>query len=165
MDGLIESRSRCVGDPVNGNGAAVFVHLIAFSFTSLLVFALVGSREAIPSNLWDSPVTQCQITPENYHFNLYPLSENVMYQDRSTSSQLVYETPLTITTIVYNRSLKGSLHDSLPKVGGNSQSRVGQYNLLQTRILHLLRFHHLVVSGGIWACTTNKLPTLILRPH
>lgn len=48
---------RCVGDRIIGNGIAVYEDLIAFSFTSSLVLALVGSRVIIPSNRWDSPIS------------------------------------------------------------------------------------------------------------
>ena len=42
---------------MNGNVTAVYKHLIAFSFTSSLVLALVGSRVTTPSNRWDSPIS------------------------------------------------------------------------------------------------------------
>ena len=41
---------KCVGDRINGNVTAVYKHLIAFSFISSLVLALVGSRVTTPSN-------------------------------------------------------------------------------------------------------------------
>lgn len=129
-----------VGDRINSYGITVYECLIVFSITSSLVLALVGSRVATPSNCWDSPISQCQITPENYRFGLCPLLRTSCIRTGIPRPDLVYETPLTITTIVYNRSLNGSF----PKVGGNSQSRAGQNNLLRIGMPHLCSFHHLV---------------------
>jgi hypothetical protein len=80
--------------------------MIALSLASLLLLTLVETAVVASSLRWN-----CQITHDNYHFNLCPL-----LQERHNSGQvdlvLHYETPPTITTIVYNISLNGPLRKS-----------------------------------------------------
>lgn len=80
--------------------------MIAFSLACLLILTFLETAVVASSKPWN-----CQFTLDNYHFNLCPL-----LGERHNSGQvdlvLHYETPPTITTIVYNISLNGPLQKS-----------------------------------------------------
>lgn len=85
--------------------------MISFSLPSLLVFALLVTQVVTSSKRWDSPMKQCQITHDNYQFNLCPLFYE-RHNNPEVDLVLHYETPPTMTTIVYNISLNGPLRKS-----------------------------------------------------
>jgi hypothetical protein len=82
--------------------------MTAFSLASLLLLTLLETAVVASSNHWN-----CLITHDNYHFNLCPLLDERHNAGR-VDVVLHYETPPTMTTIVYNISLNGPL----PKSGG-----------------------------------------------
>ena len=78
-------------------------------------FALVESALASLKRL-DSVTNPCQITLDNYDFDLCPLL-NEQRNPGQVDLVLRHETPPTITTIVYNISLNGPLphSDGIPE--------------------------------------------------
>jgi hypothetical protein len=81
--------------------------MIAFSLAAtLLVLTFVETPVVASSNRWN-----CLITHDNYQFNLCPLLEE-RHNSGRVDLVLHYETPPTITTIVYNISLNGPLRKS-----------------------------------------------------
>ncbi|KAI0002498.1 hypothetical protein BJV74DRAFT_882127 [Russula compacta] len=108
--------------------------MISFSLPSLSTFALLVAQVVTSSKRWDSPMKQCQITHDNYHFNLCPL-----FYERHNPGQvdlvLHYETPPTMTTIVYNISLSGPLRKS-DAVPDDAQCVSGTWACVTTRKRH-----------------------------
>ena len=78
---------------------------------SLALFIVQVVAVVASASRWYSPPDQCQITLNSYRFNLCPLLD-----ERHHSGQidliLHYQSPPTITTIVYNISLNGPLQRS-----------------------------------------------------
>lgn len=79
----------------------------AFSL-ALVIAQIVAVASA---NRWYSPTNQCRITLDNYHFDLCPLLDE-RHNSGRLDLVLHYQTPPTITTIVYNISLNGPLPSS-----------------------------------------------------
>jgi len=81
--------------------------MIAFSL-ALVIVQIVAVASA---NRWYLPINQCQISLDNYRFDLCALLD-----ERHNSGQvdlvLHHQTPPTITTILYNISLNGPLRRS-----------------------------------------------------
>jgi hypothetical protein len=88
--------------------------MLPFSLTSFFLFVVAESALASLKRL-DSVANRCQISLDNYHFNLCPLLNE---QRNPGQVDLVFrrETLPTITTIVYNISLNGPLpiSDAIP---------------------------------------------------
>ena len=79
----------------------------------LFVFTLVqvGATTSEALKRLDSLTEQCKISLDYYHFDLCPLL-NEQHNSGQVDLVLRYETPPTITTIVYNISLNGPLPNS-----------------------------------------------------
>ena len=73
-----------------------------------LVLVIVQIVAVASANRHYSPVSGCQVTLDNYRFDLCPLLNQ---RNNSGHVDLVihHQTPPTITTIVYNISLNGPL--------------------------------------------------------
>jgi hypothetical protein len=79
------------------------------AFSLALVIAQIVTVAS--ANRWYSPMNQCRITLDNYHFDLCPLLDE-RHNSGRLDLVLHYQTPPTITTIVYNISLNGPLPSS-----------------------------------------------------
>ena len=90
---------RVAGDTLNVSTA-----MRAFS----LVLVIVQIVAVASANRYYSPISGCQVTLDNYRFDLCPL---LSQRNNSGHLDLVlhHQTPPTITTIVYNISLDGPL--------------------------------------------------------
>jgi hypothetical protein len=83
--------------------------------TAMRVFSLVPVIVQIvavaSANRYYSPISGCQVTLDNYRFDLCPL---LSQRNNSGHLDLVlhHQTPPTVTTIVYNISLNGPLRKS-----------------------------------------------------
>jgi hypothetical protein len=83
--------------------------MISFYLATLFVFTLIKVGATASSRRLSSASTnQCQITLDSYYFDLCPLL-NEEHNSGRVDLVLLYETPPTITTIVYNISLNGPL--------------------------------------------------------
>src|SRR6266849_9276905 len=73
-----------------------------------LILAIVQIVAVASANRYYSPISGCQVTLDNYRFDLCPLLDK---RNNSGHVHLVlhHQTPPTITTIVYNISLNGPL--------------------------------------------------------
>jgi hypothetical protein len=81
--------------------------MIALSLAAILFILFFVEKPVLASsNRWN-----CLITHDNYQFNLCPLLEE-RHNSGRVDLVLRYETPPTITTIVYNISLDGPLRKS-----------------------------------------------------
>ena len=79
--------------------------------TSLFVFTLVQVGATASLTRLNFLTEQCKITLDDYRFDLCPLL-NEQHNSGQVDLVLRYETPPTITTIVYNISLNGPLPNS-----------------------------------------------------
>lgn len=84
--------------------------MIAFSLVLFIVQIVAVVALASPSREY-LPPDQCQITLDSYRFNLCPLLDE-RHHSGQVGLVLHYQTPPTITTIVYNISLNGPLRKS-----------------------------------------------------
>ena len=86
--------------------------MISFYLATLFVFTLIKvGATASSKRLSSASTNQCQITLDSYSFDLCPLL-NKEHNSGRVDLVLLYETPSTITTIVYNISLNGPLPKS-----------------------------------------------------
>jgi len=85
--------------------------MISLFLASLFVFTLVQVGTTASLKRLDSLTKQCEITLDNYRFDLCPLL-NEQHNSGQVDLVLRYGTPPTITTIVYNISLDGPLPNS-----------------------------------------------------
>ncbi|KAI0266349.1 hypothetical protein BC834DRAFT_842993 [Gloeopeniophorella convolvens] len=105
--------------------------MITSRLTILLAVALVQTGVQAAPKRWDSPISNCRVTLDKYHFDLCPL-----LKERHQSGQIDlvthYKTPPTITTIIYNVSLSGPLKkaDGIPD---DEQCAEGTWACMTTR--------------------------------
>jgi hypothetical protein len=115
--------------------------MIAFSLASLLFLTLLERAVVASSNQWN-----CLITHDTYRFNLCPLLDE-RHNSGRVDLVLHYETPPTMTTIVYNISLNGSLPKSgaIPddeQVSPPSAQKI--WGFVQKNSIQIHIRHHLV---------------------
>jgi hypothetical protein len=127
--------------------------MIVFSL-ALVVMQIV----AVASANRYLPINHCQISLDNYRFDLCPLLDE-RHNSGRIDLVLHHPTPPTITTIVYNINLNGPLRssDGFPD---NEQVSLAAANCGDQSI----QFHLFIQCvSGTWACVTSKLlsdPTL-----
>ena len=85
--------------------------MISLFLASLFVFTLVQVGATVSLKRLDTLTKQCKITVDKYHFDICPLL-NKRHNSGQVDLVLRYETPPTITTVVYNISLNGPLPNS-----------------------------------------------------
>jgi hypothetical protein len=76
-----------------------------------LILVIVQIVAVALANRYYSPISGCQVTLDNYRFDLCPLLNRRNNADY-VHLVLHHQTPPTITTIVYNISLNGPLRRS-----------------------------------------------------
>ena len=83
-----------------------------------------------------SPISGCQVTLDNYRFDLCPL---LSQRNNSGHIELVlhHQTPPTITTIVYNISLNGPLRRP-DAISNNEQVCLVVYPLLRRNLINFV---------------------------
>jgi hypothetical protein len=110
--------------------------MIAFPLALVIVqITAVASAIRLPMN-------QCRITLDNYRFDLCPLLDE-RHNSGHVDLVLHYQTPPTITTIVYNISLNGPLRSS---DAFSDDEQVGQ--AAANCGVQFIQFHFFSVSAG-----------------
>jgi hypothetical protein len=96
-----------------------------------LVLVIVQIVAVVSANRRYSPIKGCQVTVDNYHFDLCPL---LSQRNNSGPVNLVlhHQTPPTITTIIYNISLNGPLRTSDASSNDEQVSLVVMYCCVQS---------------------------------
>jgi hypothetical protein len=85
--------------------------MISPFLASLFIFTLIQVGATASLKRLGSLTKQCKITIDDYRFDLCPLLDEE-HNSGQVNLVLRYETPPTITTIVYNMSLDGPLPNS-----------------------------------------------------
>ena len=106
------------------------------AFTLALAIAQIVAVAS--ARRWYSPMSQCRITLDNYRFDLCPLLDE-RHNSGRLDLVLHYQTPPTITTIVYNISLNGPLPSSSAfsddeQVSLADTKRIAAFNLIHFRL-------------------------------
>lgn len=118
------------------------------AFSLVLVVVQIVAVASANRHYW--PISGCQITVDNYGFDLCPLLSR--YNNSGHLSLVLHhQTPPTITTVVYNISLNGPLRRS-DAISDDEQVSLVAMSLRP----NLISFVTQCISGT-WACLTSKL--------
>lgn len=124
-----------------------------------LILVVVQIVAVASANRYHSPISGCQVTLDNYRFDLCPLLNQRNNYSGYVHLVLHHQTPPTITTILYNISLNGPLQRSDAISDEQQVSLVVMNCCVQSNEIFQC-------VSGTWACLSSKplSASLVLFP-